>query len=52
MGLEVLFSPINMTRLVVQESVVLSKCHILHDMTLWFQMSYYQGVSRELPISM
>ena len=41
----VLFSSFNTTHFVEQESVVLSKCCMLHDMTFWPQMSYYQGFS-------
>ena len=42
-GFEVYCSPpFNMTRLVTQESVVLSECRILHNFTFWSQMSYYQ----------
>jgi hypothetical protein len=32
-----------MRRLVVQESVVISGCRIMHNMMFWPQMSYYQG---------
>ena len=39
---EMLFSPFNMTCLVVQESFILSECHILHKMIFWPQMLYYQ----------
>ena len=35
------FPPFNMTRQVAQESIELSKCHILHNMTLWPQMASY-----------
>ena len=39
-----------MTHLVTQESVILPKCHILHNMALWPQILYYenfQGFSRK-----
>ena len=35
-------SPFNMTRHVAEESVVISKCHILHNMTFWSQMAHYR----------
>ena len=48
----ILFSPFNMTYLVTQESVIVSECGILDNMTLWAQMLYYQGFSRKRPNSM
>ena len=32
------------THMVMQESVILSKHYILGNMTIWPQMSYYQGL--------
>ena len=36
----------------MQESVVLFECHILHNMSSWPQVLYYQGLSRKWPLSM
>ena len=41
------YAPFEKIRIVVQESVVLSKCHTMHNMTFWPQMSYYQGFSKQ-----
>ena len=43
-----LFSPFNITCLVTQESVVLFKCCILHNIAFWSQMSYYRGFSKKM----
>ena len=46
----ILFSPFSTTRSVAQESVILSECHIMHNMIFWPQMSYYLGFFQEIDI--
>ena len=40
---EVLFSLFNVTCSVVQESFILSECHVLHNTMFWPQMLYFRG---------
>lgn len=40
------FSLFNVTHLVMEESVILFRCHIFNNMTFWPQMSNHQGISR------
>jgi hypothetical protein len=45
-GVKYLFSLFNRTALLVQESVLSSKCCILDNMMFWSQMLYYQAFSK------
>ena len=42
----------NMTHLVMQEILLLFKCCIVNNMTIWPQVSYYRGYPRNMHISM
>jgi hypothetical protein len=44
----ILLSPFNVTRLVLQESVILSECRILHSMIFWSKMSCYRGFLKKM----